>query len=161
VAECYDTPALVAHLREEARKDRECGWPNKAAKKEQAAELLAAACPAIHLTRSSGGTTTVAIDVGGRWVNVITEHGDIISHIVEPLGIRRAIERAFGVMAALPVATDRDLHSHMMVVAMRVAEQEHQGQKALLRAVCRAIADDKNLRAKLARGVAASDGSKK
>lgn len=52
--------------------------------------------PAIHLTRSSGGTTTVAIDVGGRWVNVITEHGEIISHIVEPLGIRKRIEQALG-----------------------------------------------------------------
>lgn len=53
-------------------------------------------CPALHLTRSSGGTTTVAIDVDGRWVNVITEHGDIISHIVESLGIRKRVEQALG-----------------------------------------------------------------
>ncbi len=53
-------------------------------------------CPAIHLTRSSGGTTSVAVDVGGRWVNVITEHDDIISHIVEPLGIRKRVEQALG-----------------------------------------------------------------
>lgn len=95
----YELHTVIEHLKDEARKDRECGWPNKAEKKEQAAELLRrtvlpAEFPAIHLTRSSGGTTIVAVDVGGRWVNVITEHGEIISHIIEPLGIRRRIEQA-------------------------------------------------------------------
>lgn len=45
MGERYDTATLIEHLRDEARKDRECGWPNKAAKKEQAAEMLAATAP--------------------------------------------------------------------------------------------------------------------
>lgn len=47
-----------------------------------------------------------------------------------------------------PVVQDRDLHSHMMVVACRAAERR--ASKEVLRDVCRAIAADKNLRAKLA-----------
>jgi hypothetical protein len=54
VAERYDTATLVGHLRDEARKDRECGWPNKAAKKEQAADLLAAPKSLLRATLKPG-----------------------------------------------------------------------------------------------------------
>lgn len=36
----YELHTIIEHLKDEARKDRDCGWPRKAAKKEQAAELL-------------------------------------------------------------------------------------------------------------------------
>lgn len=36
----YELHTLIEHLKDEARKDRDCGWPKKAAMKEQAAELL-------------------------------------------------------------------------------------------------------------------------
>lgn len=46
------------------------------------------------------------------------------------------------------IRADRDLHSHMMVVATRAAGGK--ASKETLRAVCRAIAADKNLMQKLA-----------
>jgi hypothetical protein len=46
--------------------------------------------PAISLTRI-GIDCVVAIEVDGRWVPVIRDNGDVISHIVEPLGVERAI----------------------------------------------------------------------
>jgi hypothetical protein len=46
----------------------------------------------ISLTRGPGGDCTVSIQVGGRWVAVIEDNGDLISHIVEPLGILSALD---------------------------------------------------------------------
>lgn len=46
----------------------------------------------VHLTAHKGDVA-VALEIGGKWVTVISEHGhsaeNIISHIVEPLGIRQ------------------------------------------------------------------------
>jgi hypothetical protein len=69
-----------------------------------------------------------------------------------------AIDALASAPAAEPVAFDRDLHSHMMIVATRAADEARSGsglsggptRKEILRTVCRAIAADKNLRAKLA-----------
>jgi hypothetical protein len=46
----------------------------------------------ISLTRGPSGDCTVSVEVGGRWIAVIEDNGEIISHIVEPLGILRALE---------------------------------------------------------------------
>jgi hypothetical protein len=48
----------------------------------------------IHLVRNPDGKTEVAIEVGDKWVTVISEAGDIISHIVEHGGIDAAIAAA-------------------------------------------------------------------
>lgn len=50
--------------------------------------------PAVQLTRNTMGMCVVSLEIGGKWVPVIKDNGDIIGHIVEPLGIRLAIERA-------------------------------------------------------------------
>jgi hypothetical protein len=50
--------------------------------------------PAVQLTRDTVGMCVVSLEIGGKWVPVIKDNGDIIGHIVEPLGIRLAIERA-------------------------------------------------------------------
>lgn len=47
--------------------------------------------PAISLTRI-GIDCVVSIEVNGAWVPVIVDNGDVISHIVEPLGVQRAID---------------------------------------------------------------------
>ena len=54
-----------------------------------------------------------------------------------------------------PVAQHRDLHGHMMVVAHRASDkvtnngQKFVSQKEVVRAICKAIQDDKNLISKL------------
>jgi hypothetical protein len=46
----------------------------------------------IHLMRL-GDHVVVAVEIGGKWIEVIREwHDGSFSHIVEPDGIRRAIE---------------------------------------------------------------------
>jgi len=45
----------------------------------------------IRLTRSPSGECAVAFEVGGRWVGVIRDRGEVISHIVEPGGIAAAL----------------------------------------------------------------------
>lgn len=47
---------------------------------------------AISLTKI-GYDSIVSIEINGEWVPVIENGGDIISHIVEPLGIKEAIKR--------------------------------------------------------------------
>jgi hypothetical protein len=47
----------------------------------------------ISLTRGPSGDCTVSIQVkDGRWIAVLEDNGDLISHIVEPLGILRALD---------------------------------------------------------------------
>ena len=48
--------------------------------------------PAISLTRI-GIDCVVSIEIDGEWVPVIRDNGDVISHIVEPSGIERAINK--------------------------------------------------------------------
>ena len=45
----------------------------------------------IRLTRGPSGECVVSIEVGRRWVDVIRDRGDVISHIVEPAGIWTAL----------------------------------------------------------------------
>lgn len=53
--------------------------------------------PPVMLTRlSCSGMCEVSIEVQGKWIPVIRDNGDTISHIVEPLGIRSAIAKAGG-----------------------------------------------------------------
>jgi len=50
---------------------------------------------AIWLKRENDNSLTVSVEDGGKWVEVIREHGDgPISHIVEPSGIKRLIKEA-------------------------------------------------------------------
>ena len=49
--------------------------------------------PAIRLYCDTSGLREVSIEVDGQFITVITEHGDIVSHIVEPGGILAAIEQ--------------------------------------------------------------------
>lgn len=50
---------------------------------------------AIWLKRENDDTLTVSVEAGGKWVEVIREHGEgPISHIVEPSGIERRIKEA-------------------------------------------------------------------
>ena len=48
----------------------------------------------IHLNAFQG-RIWVEVEIDGRWVTVINEHGDIISHIVEPAGIRQCAANSF------------------------------------------------------------------
>lgn len=53
----------------------------------------------IKLEGLGDGELTVSVEVGNRWIPVIHEcyiEGGMISHIVEPLGIETALERARG-----------------------------------------------------------------
>lgn len=44
----------------------------------------------VHLN-AFHGRVWVELEIDGRWVRVITECGDVISHIVEPRGIRNCV----------------------------------------------------------------------
>lgn len=74
-------------------------------------------------------------------------HIDTIRDIVRcAVGAAPAAEKP-----PVPVAQDKGVHDHMMTVACQVLQRGgHNSTKQLLRAVCKAIAADKNLRAKLA-----------
>ena len=64
---------------------------------------------AIHLTRGADGKCEVAVEIKGArrrgWLTVISDSGEIISHIVEPLGIRRRAEEAGFLIADACAAT--------------------------------------------------------
>jgi hypothetical protein len=52
--------------------------------------------PAVNLTRDTRGMCVVSLRVGGRWVPVIRDNGDVISHFCEPGGIAAAVESQAG-----------------------------------------------------------------
>lgn len=59
------------------------------------AAIKRAAHPAVMLTRISGtGMCEVSLEIDGKWIVVIRDNGDLISHIVEPSGIEMAIALA-------------------------------------------------------------------
>lgn len=43
--------------------------------------------------KAYGGKTEVQVEIGGEWITVIREHGDTISHIVEPAGVQTCLDR--------------------------------------------------------------------
>jgi hypothetical protein len=62
--------------------------------------ILAKDMPAIMLARNpKTGLCVVSVEIvageGRKWVSVIEDGGDLISHIVEPLGVELAIKRAY------------------------------------------------------------------
>lgn len=90
---------------------------------------------------------------------VVDKDGAWMADFRNPTDAKRFVE-GYGKGLAPPVREDRELQSHMMVVASRVAREDHGSTKEMLRAVCRAIAGDANLRRKLAEGFKA-DGSQR
>ncbi len=57
----------------------------------------AIAITGIHLVSRGENRMEVCVEVNGKWVTVIKEYwvqDGVVSHIVEPLGIRTCIERA-------------------------------------------------------------------
>jgi hypothetical protein len=49
---------------------------------------------AVRLERDVRGMCVVSLRVGGRWVPVIRDNGDVISHVCEPSGIAAAVNPA-------------------------------------------------------------------
>jgi hypothetical protein len=52
--------------------------------------------PAVNLTRDTRGMCVVSLRIEGRWVPVIRDNGDVISHFCEPSGIAAAVENQAG-----------------------------------------------------------------
>jgi hypothetical protein len=51
---------------------------------------------AVQLQRDTQGMCIVSLRVGGKWVPVIRDSGDVISHFCEPSGVAAAVNAALG-----------------------------------------------------------------
>ncbi len=49
---------------------------------------------AVQLERDTKGQCKVSLNVGGKWVLVLVDSGDVISHVCHPSGIAKAVNTA-------------------------------------------------------------------